>query len=141
MTELNFKQRMFAAKKANDPMAVTLQNILEKAQKIAKTGNREVTEADIVAAAKKENKELLETLEFPMADEKKAQLIQAVALTKEFLPQMATEAQITSFVQENTEKFPNIGAMMRALKEAFGGTLDGAMASRIVKAQMAVQKS
>lgn len=140
MTEFELKQRMFAAKKANDPMAGTLSNILEKAQKIAKAGNREVTAADIVAAAKKENKELLETLEFPMADEKKAQLIQAVTLTEEFLPQMATEAQVTFFVQENAEKFPNIGTMMKALKEAFGDTLDGKMASQIVKAQMA-QKS
>jgi len=140
MTELELKQRMFAAKKANDPMAVTLQNILEKAQKIAKTGNREVAASDIVAAAKKENKELLETLEFPMADEKRAQLIQAVTLTEEFLPKMATEAQVTFFVQENAEKFPNIGVMMKALKEAFGDTLDGKMASQIVKAQMA-QKS
>ena len=140
MTELELKQRMFAAKKANDPMAVTLQNILEKAQKIAKTGNREVTASDIVAAAKKENKELLETLEFPMEVEWKAQLIQAVALTEEFLPKMATEAQITFFVQENTEKYTNIGVMMKALKEAFGDTLDGKLASQIVKAQM-TQKS
>lgn len=140
MTEFELKQRMFAAKKANDPMAGTLSNILEKAQKIAKAGNREVTAADIVAAAKKENKELLETLEFPMADEKKAQLIQAVTLTEEFLPQMATEAQVTFFVQENAEKYSNIGTMMKALKEAFGDTLDGKMASQIVKTQMA-QKS
>lgn len=140
MTELELKQRMFAAKKANDPMAGTLSNILEKAQKIAKAGNREVAASDIVAAAKKENKELLETLEFPMADEKRTQLIQAVTLTEEFLPKMATEAQVTFFVQENAEKYSNIGTMMKALKEAFGDTLDGRMASQIVKTQM-TQKS
>lgn len=113
----------------------TLKNILETAQKSAKDKRIEtITDSMIIEAAKKEIKQLNDTLEFCKNNEEKTvELMICINTAKELLPKMATEAEITTFVENHKAEAGNIGTMMKLLKEHFGDALDGKCASQIVK--------
>ena len=57
----------------------------------------------------------------------------AIDVAGELLPTMATETEIQDFVNSHKADVNNIGAMMKLLKAEFGDSLDGKMASQIVK--------
>lgn len=112
----------------------TLKNILETAQKIAKENKTTVSNEMFVDAAKKEIKQLNDLLAYCNDnEEKKNEIEYSISVAKELLPQMASESEIKNFILENKENAGNIGAMMKLLKEKFGQSLDGKMASQIVK--------
>lgn len=111
----------------------TLKNILEKAQKEAKESKSEtVTDSMVYSAAKKELKQLNDTLGFCKdRDDIKKQTEQAIKVVEEYLPKMASEQEIREFVSAYGEA--PMGEIMKALKQKFGDTLDGKAASKIVK--------
>jgi uncharacterized protein YqeY len=102
-------------------------------------GNREPSEADIQPAFVRMNKTLSEAVkqvEGKLQEEYQAQL----EVVQEFLPQMATEEEVTKKVDGIIAAHPGItvkqmGLVMKELKETFGATLDGRMASTIVKSK------
>ena len=132
------KDAMIAKRKSasveNMLRCITLKNILETAQKVAKEKKVDVTDSMIVDAAKKEIKQLNELLEYCNGnDEKVAETDICIKIAKELLPTMATESDIINFVMKHKVEADNIGAMMKLLKSEFGDSLDGKMASQIVR--------
>ena len=112
----------------------TFKNILEKAQKIAKDERIETIKDEyVINATKKEIKQLEELLTYCNENNDKAKEInECISYAKELLPQMASEKEIKEYLlKENIEK--NMGACMKALKNKFGDSLDGKMASILVK--------
>lgn len=132
------KQAMLAKREnasiENTTRYVTLKNILETAQKTAKEKKTDVTDSMIVDAAKKEIKQLNELLEYCKDNkEKTLETNIAIKVAGELLPTMATETEIQDFVNNHKTDANNIGAMMKLLKSEFGDSLDGKMASQIVR--------
>ena len=119
----------------NENKYQTLKNILETAQKVAKEKRiEELSDSMIVDAAKKEIKQLNDLLVYCKDNETKKVEIDICLTTAELLlPQMATREEISLFVEKNKNIAENIGAMMKLLKAEFGDTLDGKLASQIVK--------
>ena len=115
----------------------TLKNVLETAQKLAKQTNVEVNDKFVVDALKKEIKQANDVLEYIKNNEdRKNETMLVISICEELLPKMASEDEVRTFVDANKETYNNIGAMMKALKEYFGDTLDGKMASQVVKASL-----
>ena len=50
-----------------------------------------------------------------------------------WLPKMASESNIISFIEEHKDETNNIGSMMKLLRVEFSDGLDGKMASQLVK--------
>lgn len=133
------KQSMLARK--NDPSLknktenLTFKNILQNAQKAAK--DKQIVEIDdsmVIDAAKKEIKQLNDLLQFCENKPEKVEEIDiAINAAELFLPKMATEAEIEAFVNAHKNEASNVGAMMKLLKANFGASLDGRIASTIVK--------
>jgi len=113
----------------------TLKNILEKAQKIAKERKKEdITDSMVIDAAKKEIKQLMDFLGYcKEGTDHFKETNYCILCAKDFLPQMANEQQIIAFLKENKENITNVGSAMKLLKAEFKDTLDGKMASGIVK--------
>ena len=112
----------------------TRKNILETAQKIAKEKKVDITDSIIYDAAKKEIKQLNDLLEFCKDNtEKKTSVNVCLTEANCWLPIMTSETDITNFVNSHKNEANNIGAMMKLLKTEFGDSLDGKLASQIVK--------
>ncbi len=132
---------MMKSKKSNPERAKALQAILGAAQDIAKNdGNRDVTEADIINAAKREAK---------MAQQSKdagAPYSETMfVVTAEFLPKLMTEGElkvtvetiVSGLVKAGGEKSPKLmGQVMGKLKAEYTDLYDGRAASGIVKAAL-----
>lgn len=123
----------------NVARSITFTSILDNAQKVVKDKridtNNGIPDTYIIDAAKKEVKQLNELLTFCTEDmiDKKAEITFKLAAAQELLPTMTSEADIIEFIKNNKDKYSNIGAMMKALKEKFGDSLDGKKASTLVK--------
>lgn len=134
MTLTELRTDMMKSKKSDPERAKVLQAILAAAQLIAKEdGNRDVTEQDIVTAAKKESK---------MAKESKASGAPYSEKTFEvcapFLPKMLSEDEtktvISVMVGALPEKSPKMmGQIMGTLTKEYGDTIDKGIASKFLK--------
>lgn len=113
----------------------TLKNILETSQKVAKDKKIEITDSIIIDAAKKEIKQLNELMDYcsPTDSKRINEIVASINTAKELLPKMASEDEIKAFVEANKSEADNIGAMMKLLKAEFGDSLDGKLASQVVK--------
>lgn len=113
----------------------TLKNILETSQKVAKDKKIEITDSIIIDAAKKEIKQLNELMDYcsPTDSKRINEIVASIDTAKELLPKMASEDEIKAFVEANKSEADNIGAMMKLLKTEFGDSLDGKLASQVVK--------
>lgn len=130
------KEAMIEKKNTGDGLRYqTLKNVLEKAQKIAKEQRTDViTDSMIVDAAKKEIKQHKDLLEYcTEGSDKYNETIKCIGYAEEMLPKMASEDDILTFLNVNKDKINNIGAAMKLLKAEFGDSLDGKLASGIVK--------
>lgn len=116
----------------NENRYQTLKNILETAQKNAKEKQTELCDGFIIDAAKKEIKQLNDTMQYcKFGSDKEKELTFCISVAEEFLPRMATEEDIRYFLE--TIEVTNMGMAMKSLKTHFGDALDGKMASQIVK--------
>lgn len=112
----------------------TFKNILEKAKNLAIDAKSDtITDEMIIDSAKKEIKQLKDIMRYyKEGDAKFDELADCITCAEELLPKMATSEDITAYLEsEGIEK--NMGACMKALKAKFGNSLDGKMASGIVK--------
>lgn len=133
---LAIKEAMKVKNESTESLAIyqTRKNILETAQKIAKDKKTNITDSMIYDAAKKEIKQLNDLLSFcSNNDEKKHQISVCINEANNWLPNMVSENEIKSFIENHKAEASNIGAMMKLLKNAFGDSLDGKMASSLVK--------
>jgi len=120
---------MMKSKKSNPNEAKVYVALLSTASLIAKEdGNREITEKDIVMAAKKELK---------MAEQSKTAgapyLKETFQVCESFLPKTLSEDETKILVLKIIEKLenPNMGLVMRELKS--NSNLDMKLASKVVK--------
>ncbi len=129
---------MMKSKKSNPERAKVLQAVLGSAQLIAKEdGNRDVSEADIIKAAKGEAKMATQSKDAgaPYSE-------MTFTVTAEFLPKLMTEGElkvtvetiVSVLIKEGGEKSPKLmGSVMKLLKSEYQDMYDGKMASSIVK--------
>ncbi len=112
----------------------TLKSILAKAQAEAKDSkSEEITDSMVYNAAKKEIKQLNDTLKFcENREDKKKETEYSLSVAEEFLPTMVTEEEIREFVISYGEG--TLGEIMKALKAKYGDSLDGKLASKVAKA-------
>ena len=133
------KQAMLEKSKENTvrtkARSVTFKNIFNEASNRAKEQKLDnLSDELVINAVKKEIKQLTETLSYCKGNEDKENEVNiCLEAAKELLPKMASEEDIKVFVEQNKDKASNIGAMMKLLKEEFGASLDGKLASQIVK--------
>lgn len=108
-------------------------NILETAQKIAKEKKTEVTDSLIFDAAKKEIKQINDLLVYVKeTDERYKVLGENKSYAESILPKMVTEKEILDFLTSNSID-KNMGTCMKALKAEFKDSLDGKVASQVVR--------
>lgn len=112
---------------------LTYKSILENAQKLAKEKKEDVNDSYIISAAKKEIKQLEDLLKYCEEDSEKFNETKVkIDLAEGILPRMTSKEDIMNYlVSENVEK--NMGACMKALKSRFKDSLDGRLASGVVK--------
>ena len=119
----------------NVAICQALKSILETAQKVAKDKKTDITDSMIVDAAKKEIKQLNELKAFCKADniDKITEIEVGIRTASEMLPSMVSDTELRLFIESNKTIASNIGEMMKLLKSTFNDSLDGKMASTLVK--------
>lgn len=117
----------------NKNKQITYKNILETAQKTAKKTNATVTDDMLISAVKNEIKQLNDLLSYctPNTD-KYNETKEKITYCESVLPTMASESDIMDFLVSNSID-KNMGVCMKQLKAHFGSTMDGKMASNVVK--------
>lgn len=112
---------------------LTYKSILENAQKLAKEKKEDVNSSYIISAAKKEIKQLEDLLKYcKEGTEQYNETKTKIELAEGILPRMTSKEDIMDYlVSENVEK--NMGICMKVLKSRFKDSLDGRIASGVVK--------
>lgn len=125
----------------NKNKQITYKSILENAQKYAKNdGNREVTDADFVKAAKNEIKSLEDLKQYVKdGTDKAVEIAEKISYCEVLLPKMVSKDEILAFLEEN-DVDKNIGVCMKTLKAQFGDALDGKMAQSVAKEYISLEK-
>ena len=136
------KQRMLIRK--SDPRrADVLGLILDTAKKAAKEENRETTEADFIAAVKKQIKAMEKTVELVQANNGDTSIqVAEIAIMREYLPPMMSEKELDAAIDRILAEFPeeerikkNQGKFMGRLK-VLGDSVDMGMAARILSGKL-----
>ena len=143
------KTASLEARKARDVISATLlTTLLAEATNVGKNdGNRESTDAEVVAVVKKFIKGVDETmahLEKLDGDHTKTTAI-AVAeksVLSQFVPTQLDEAQLQAVIDSlvaglATRNAKQMGAVMKQLKEKYEGHYDGQLASKLIKTALA----
>ncbi len=111
----------------------TYKNILETAQKSAKEKLEEVNDKYIIDAAKREIKQLNDTLQYCTAGtDRYTETKTCIEIANSLLPEMVSKADIKKYLEDN-HITKNMGICMKMLKTKFADSLDGKMASAVVK--------
>jgi uncharacterized protein YqeY len=112
---------------------LTYKSILENAQKAAKEKQDTVNDEYLIAAARREIKQLEDLLGFCEAgSDRETEVKNKIGFAKELLPQAASADEMLAYLQaEQVEK--NMGACMKALKAKFANSLDNKAASAVAK--------
>ena len=121
-----------------------LGGIIDTAKKIAKEDNREAGEQDIILACKRTVKSLLKAHKDILANGGSYKTIPELTeydmetiICEEFLPKTLTEDQTRTIILDIIEGMPegqrNIGRVMGVIKKDYKDTIDGRLASTIVK--------
>ncbi len=124
---------MMLAKKSDPEKSTILAMLLDATQKIAKSdGNREATEKDLLAAAKRELKMAHQSIDAGI------DVGNTVAILEVFIPATRspeeTQAIVDALVAELPEKNPKLmGQVMGRLKKEYADALDMGIASQMVK--------
>lgn len=137
------KKDQFEARKNKESLkAVLLTTLFAEAAMIGKNaGNRDTTDDETVKVIQKFLKGINETAEFvaKAGNTEALATVQAEKVILEvYLPKMAPADEIEKAVGDLVgDGFNTMGAIMKALKEKFGSTLDGKLASKVVGAALA----
>lgn len=130
------------ARKEKKNTVFWLSTLLAEVKAIGKNdGNRETTEEETMKMIQKFRKGVLETEDILLKkgkaeNEAKLQELKAEREVYEsYLPKMMTEEELRIVIKEAVSGLdnPNMGAVMKLLKEKYAGTYDGKLASSLVK--------
>lgn len=119
------------ARKARDSAtATTLSTVIGEIENLAKAGKGEMNDAVVTTVIKKFLKNIDETLKLVPSDH----LAHEKKLLESFLPKQLTEAELDAVIDKLiAEGSTNVGDAMKALKNSYAGTYDGAQASKLLK--------
>lgn len=132
------KKDQFEARKSREAVKASLLTTLySEALMVGKNdGNRETTDEETIKVIQKFLKGVNETLEAlnHSSDGRVIIAIEEKKILESYLPKMASEEYVRAAVLElKAAGATNIGMIMKGLKEKFGSSLDGKMASMIAK--------
>lgn len=127
------KEQQLEARKTGDAQAALLTTLLSEAVNVGKNdGNRETTDAEVVAVVKKFIKNLDETIVACNTRGKEAgAFIQEKQKLETFLPQQLDEQALINIAK--TGLWRGMPDFMKHLKENFAGQYDGKLASTVAK--------
>lgn len=133
------KAKQLEARKAKSPAVAVLTTLIGEATMIGKNdGNRETTDAEVIAVIKKFIKNIDDTMGMLTKDAPQAAEFAAEKnALKVFLPtqldEVALRTVIVGIIAENGFVAKDMGKVMGMLKAQYGGTYDGQLASILVK--------
>lgn len=134
------KSDQLLARKARDGVAIALLTTLmgEAAMPGKNDGNRESTDAEVIATVKKFIKNIDGLPAAAVTDASKAERV----ILKGYLPKQLTEAELKEVIATTVALCSvsgpaKMGDIMKVLKETLDGQYDGAMASRLIKEVLA----
>jgi uncharacterized protein YqeY len=131
-----------AAMKAGDkPRMMTLRGVLSEITRIEKDVRREANEAEIVQVLKRERARRDEMLGFArkggrqdLVDQNEAE----VRILEDYLPAALSPDEVKAAIAAQVSAgVTQMGPLMKALRDQFGASLDGKMASDLVKQALA----
>lgn len=138
-------EQLEARKNRNHVDVGILTTLLSDAVMIGKNnGNRESTDAEVIATIKKFINNINETLN--VLDKNATIQINAANheknLLEMFLPTQLTEEQVTDIlntiiIEVNATSIKDMGKVMKELKARYDGTYDGTFVSKIIKHKLA----
>ena len=143
------KDAQLAARKARDGVRATLlTTLIGEAEMVGKSdGNRESTDAEVLSIVKKFEKNLNENIKLYTGDNGRLIALtyakHELEILKEFLPQKVSDEQVRSDIEFgiSVENLPrelkSLGAINKALRQAYGEQFDGQQISRIFKSMIA----
>lgn len=125
-------------------VASLLTTLIGEAEMIGKNaGSREVTDAEVIAMTQKFVKNISETITIlGDNDPRTLVLIGERCILEKYLPKQLSEAELRVAIQDiiggiiTASQKPNMGSLMKVLKERFEGQYDGKMASMITKEEL-----
>ncbi len=134
------KKDSLAARKAADTVRATLlTTLIAEAQMVGKNaGNRESTDEEVLQTVRKFLKNNQEALAVIQDESRRAVLAEESAILGGYLPPVADEAKVRAFIADTVAALPErgpkqMGAVMAALKQEFGSTLDARQANAWVR--------
>lgn len=141
------KDQLLARKNKNEIEASVLTVLYSDAVNIGKNqGNRKTTDDEVIALTKKFVKTAQENLKI-YEDSNKTDAVEKtkaeLEVLKRYLPQSPSEDEINAKIQDllatnGWAKEPaTVGKVMKELKAQYGSALDGALASKLIKEQLA----
>ncbi|HUO06167.1 MAG TPA: GatB/YqeY domain-containing protein [Candidatus Binataceae bacterium] len=131
-----------AAMKAGEKLRMmALRGVLSEISRLEKDVRRDPNEAEIIQIIKRERARRDESLEFARKAKRQDLIEQNEAEAKvldSYLPAAIPADEVRAAAAEAiTSGASNIGAVMKALREKFGASLDGKLASDIAKESLA----
>ncbi|HQZ01616.1 MAG TPA: GatB/YqeY domain-containing protein [Thauera sp.] len=138
LTQLK-KDSMLARKAVDRVRATLLSTLIGEAEMVGKNaGNRESTDEEVQQTIRKFLKNNLEALSVITDAERRALLEQESVMLTAYLPPMATEAEVKTFIAGTVaglaERGPKqMGVVMGALKARYGSDFDAKQANAWVK--------
>lgn len=130
------KQDQIDARKNRDSVRASLLTTLyAEASMVGKNQNRDTTEDECIKVIQKFVKNIDETLSaLPNSDSRYVVAITEKEILSQYLPKMATADEIQAIIAKlKSSGVDNIGMIMKGLKDHFGSTLDGKLASQLAK--------
>ena len=142
MVKQKLRDDLTAAMKAGDkPRMMTLRGVLSEITRIEKDVRREANEAEIVQVLKRERARRDEMLGFArkggrqdLVDQNEAE----VRILEDYLPAALSPDEVKAAIAAQISAgVTQMGPLMKALRDQFGASLDGKMASDLVKQALA----
>lgn len=134
------KAAQLQARKAKSFSVPVLTTLIGEADAVGKNnGNREVTDAEVVAMIKKFVKNLDEVIKVaPAGSSAHGASLAEKGVLEAFLPQQLSEAELKVVLADIIDVGePNMGQVMKELKAKYDGQYDGALASKLIKEMLA----
>lgn len=148
LTESRLSEDLTRAMKARDALVVSVLRGVVAAAKNAKVEKRgaELDEAELVQIVRRELRKREEASEFAQKggrDDLVAQNDAERAVLSTYLPATPTPEALAATVRELAAgmETPDMGALMRELKAAYGAALDGREASQVVRRVLEERKA
>jgi uncharacterized protein len=127
------KAESLSLRKTRNPVAASITFAISEIEKVGKNaGNRATTEDEAIRVVQKLLATIEENLKLDIDDGRKIALNFEKRILESVLPQMASEAEVRTFLQDSFDTAPaNKGLVMKALKNHFGALVDMKLAGQI----------